>query len=1248
MENKPNFTNEQISAIESTGNVIVSAGAGSGKTTVLTERVRRNVLGIIKDQEPVKLDELLILTFTNDAASSMKSKIKEALGKEETLKHLVPFVDSAHIETFDAYAQFIVSKYGHFENYPKNLNIIEEDILTIKSASFLDDILEKLYEKEDPTLNEIVFLYCSKGDKAFVSFLRNIYFDILSKRDDPIGFLTTYKNNFLNQNFFQTIVNNLNSYVKETVSQIRTYLSSLSTLNVRTKLIDGFGDLFKCETIKDLNIYKPTFEKFELNKFSPLKKEIRDENKLLNHIGDEETEIIDEIRDLYKSLYNLGEVDLNTFVEKDINYQIKYLTFIVDNILVPLINKIETFKYSTGFFTFSDVAKMATTIVKNNEEVRNELRNQYKLIMIDEYQDTSDTQEEFINLIANNTVFSVGDIKQSIYRFRGARPDLFKQKYDLYKNDDNKGHAINMNKNFRSRKEIINPINDMFSNLMFNDFGGADYRVDHIIDPANEDYDKYGKGKFEHGMFQISHSNYLLDNPLNLNAGKGKLAECNAKLIAYDIKNRIKNGYEVYDRKTKAVRKARYSDFTILAYKSKKFDTFEKVFKDYDIPLNAIYDESIRNDISIIIISNLFKLLYLLGLDELNSLQKSEVKHLLISIFRSYIFNYSDQQLYDLFNDDKYENDENYKRLLALGKKYKNEPLHEIYIDIIKELDYLGKASLLKNVLNSIDKNNIFYSKTKTMDKLGYTLNDLASYIKDADTLEVKMDQTIYSEACDAVTLTTVHKSKGLEYPLVYLPCLRDFTAPKEKNNGDYYLFDNSFFLPMFSDPKKAANLLGLALVRVNKSFNEDAEERLRLLYVALTRAKEDIVYVNDYDNIFDERKLNNRLNDEFTKKFQSNQVNEFARVLDSSISERKQFLNKIRKGRNFDDFLRKADIDFPLSNFMDDEFDDLLGLIENVIISHEFDFKEEPASDAMKKIIKMYEENNFSFDGIDIEEYLVDNYPQMLKEFDDNQKNKKDSEEVINYEVLFEGVKKVNNDRIIKILAKFYTSNIKIEVTTFPNVIKNFSFNNAKEYELFRAKIANDDFSDIAIKLKLINVSQNEESEKFYNLPKATKTFELKELHIKPEIIEKTKKASKDLDDEVDDGALIFGTHMHALLEMIDFNKPDLTIIKNTRERAIIQKAVGTIQMLDIKDSKIFKEYQFTDIVNNVNGAIDLLIIKEDKAIIIDYKLKNIDDIAYVKQLEAYKTFIKKAFKIETVETYLLSIMESTIKKID
>ena len=1233
------FSKEQLEAINSSGNVIVSAGAGSGKTTVLTERVRRNIAGE-GVKEKVSLDELLILTFTKDAAASMKEKIKDALGKDPSLSHLVPYVDSAHIETFDAYAQFIVTKYGYLENYPKQINIIEDDILFIKCSNFLIEILDNLYEKEDPILEELVYYYLPKGDNSLINFLRDIYFNILLKKDDPIEFLKTYKNKYLNEKWFNSLLEDINKTLLDDVNKLKEIVKGLVDFKLRDSLLGILNNFEGVTTINDLVNLKDSL--IDPDSFKKIYKELN-ENVKVNKINSEirELALVKEFEETYKNIFNFSTVDLDTFINIDIKHEIKFLTFIIDKILLPFIDRVDKFKLSTGFFSFSDVAKMAITIVKNHENVKNEVKNEFKLIMIDEYQDTSYGQEEFINLISNNNVFSVGDIKQSIYRFRGAVPDLFKAKYDAYSLNDG-GIAINMNKNYRSRKEIINPINDMFSKLMKDDFGGANYLKDHIIEASNLDYDTFGTTKNRHGFYEIPNASLIGNMFDNVKTtGKEALASGEASLICLDIISRIKNGYEIYDSKNKCPRKAKYSDFSILTYKSTKFPIYQRIFKNFDIPLNVIYEESMTEDFSIIIVSNLLRLIYLLGIEEPSPSEKGEIKHLLISIFRSYLFEYNDQKLYELFNNESYFNDTNYINLKSLAKKYKDLPIHEVYLNIFNDLDYLTQSSKLKEVINSLDKNNILFNKTKIMDQIGYTLNDLSNYFKDLNKFSIQMDQTIYSDSKDAVTLTTVHKSKGLEYPLVYLPGLNDFNAPKNKDvKSKFYILNDYFFLPLFSDPKKKNNIFGRILIDNSIEGYKDKEERLRLFYVALTRAKEDIVFVysdkaplseSDYDN-------------ELTNEVKDNLLKGNSNISDNAIAistlKRKEEIDKIDFGETFASFLFKANASYPLSEYLPSEFNNL-ETFKN-IINESLNLNN---SLSIKGLIKYYLDYNYSFNfinGNSIKKYL-----EIKKE-----NISKNDNPIFKSPILFNGYKKIDkDDYLLKVeVIDNKKGGYKVNATFLPNRIYSFI---SEDYNLLitiSEEIKNDKFTTLLNKIKFNNNDANKDmlelNKKLLSLKDVDSSITLKELHVAKEYSKEKVKASKDIDDEVNESALHYGTHMHALLEMVDFKSRDLSKIKNQKEKDIILKVINKLDELDIKDASIYKEYQFFDERINLHGVIDLLLIYKDHAIIIDYKLKNIDDLMYNRQLNLYKDYVKEAFKLNSVDTYLLSIIDARLEK--
>lgn len=1220
------LTVDQKRAVESKGNVIVSAGAGSGKTKVLTDRVIFNLLG--KGGEAVKLENLLILTFTNDAALSMKTKIKKSLN-ENNLKDLVPFVDSAHIETFDAFSRFVVLKYGFKFGYPKNINVIEEDILQVLARTTLDELFTNEYKKKDETFLELIYNYVPKSDVRIKEFILAVYKDHLFKMQNPIEFLQNFQKTLQNPNIFEEIPENVYNRLKKKLEICTSDLSSIFSSKLANFVLSktaqflalgDFGDFINNKNIFD------TLDTIDKN----ISTYIKEEYDLESEKEEIDKAIVKNFMETIKSLRNLTELNLDLYLNIDVPYQKKFLPFIIDHFLIPLILKVENFKYENGYFTFSDIAKMAINIVKGdkkeNIEVREELKNQYKLIMIDEYQDTSDEQEEFINLIANDNVFSVGDIKQSIYRFRGAKPKLFESKYNRYKASDG-GTAIDMNENFRSRKEVLYKINDMFINLMSSDFGGADYKKDHIIKASNTSYDEKGKNEYQHGIFILPYAG-IGEKDGKLIENKDGLYELEAKKVAKNIKKRLENHQLVFDKDEGILREAKYSDFTILSYKSKSFETFEKVFKEEGIPFNAIYDEDIKEDISIVILINIFKLI-----KAMNETNKDEVmiKHLLFSIMRSFLFDYDDTYLYELFIEgDSYKTHEIYIKLSDLAKNYEDKPLKELFDAIIKDFNYLKSFSKLNGAINAIDKNGIFYSKVKVMDDLGYSLSDFIIYLETLTRSNTKMDQTIYSETSEAVTITTVHKSKGLEYPFVYLVNNSDFREEKLDKKGDYYVLeDGTFYLPLFSDDERKANIFSMNLIKDDSYFKEDEEERLRLLYVALTRAKEEVILVLDKEPFLNLSKIIE--NDE------RNGIN----YSEKRKAELKKIVKKVWKGETFFDFYKLSDLDFPLDQFEPTYYLHLKEIVKNHLSS----FNEEKFNGLSPKAFNRI----FSYYLITFSKYEEDFLKHIKKEkLLLVLENKKEKEVNYNfsYEVFAGAIKVKEGIYITKVLEDLNNKGtFLLKLFNEKSIILNL--NNETRDRFLNALLNNETsilYKDyISDKLFI----KNNDVEDFKNKVKEIPFKEKRELIINEEISQKQTRASKFRSDDAEDSTLIFGTHMHSLLEIIDFKEPDYSLIKNNYEKEKIKKVVEIVNSFDILNAKIFKEYQFKDEKSNVSGIIDLLILKDNLALIFDYKLKNIDDEAYKKQLFIYKNYVLEIFKVREIKTYLISITNGEYKEV-
>ena len=450
------WTAEQEEAIYKDGsNIIVSAGAGSGKTAVLSERVIRKL------KEGVDIRNILMLTFTNEAAGEMANRIRKKI-KKENLKEQLEYLDSAYITTFDAFALSLVKKYHYILNINKNIKIVDSSIMNMKKKEFLEEVFIEFYKEKDTNFLKLINDFTTRDDEIIKDGVLNINksLDLIYAKKD---YLNEYISKYYNEKYIDDIfseyflyLKNLTSLLEEYILNIEGYMEEDSFVN----LYDSVSFLFKPNKYEDL--YK--HNDFKLGRFTKLDEEGEYLKTEIKNIANEIKELISYSKEELKSFY-LSTQDYVKAIIKIIN---------------KLDNKLELYKKNYDSYEFTDVAKMAIKIVKENEKIRNEIKYSFNEIMIDEYQDTSDLQEEFIKCIENNNVYMVGDIKQSIYRFRNANPMIFKNKYDSYKEHIN-GEKIDLLKNFRSRKEVLENINELFNLLMINDIGGVEYGINHSM-----------------------------------------------------------------------------------------------------------------------------------------------------------------------------------------------------------------------------------------------------------------------------------------------------------------------------------------------------------------------------------------------------------------------------------------------------------------------------------------------------------------------------------------------------------------------------------------------------------------------------------------------------------------------------------------------------------------------------------------------------------------------------------------------
>ena len=569
------WTNEQLRAINETGkNIIVSAGAGSGKTAVLTERV------ITKLQQGININSLLILTFTNAAASEMKNRIRDGISDIKELQEQLSYIDTAYITTFDSFMMSLVKKYYYLLNINPNVSIMDGSISTSLRSKYIDDIFLDLYKSKDECFLKLINDFTIKDDKL----IKNAIIRISDKIDKLINkdeYLDNYINNYYSSDNINKLVSDYNDLLLDKINEINSLVMDLETLcdnDFYTKYLNSIKPLLLSTNYNSI--------KSNIDFKSP-----RLPNNSSDDLKNIKSLISDKVKDLKSDLIyeNIDDIKCLIYNTKD------YVSSIID-IIKRLNSKLNEYKKYNDVYEFNDIAQLVINLLKSNNEVRLELKNKFNEIMVDEYQDTSDIQEEFIKLISNNNVYMVGDIKQSIYRFRNANPDIFKDKYEKYQ-DNIGGIKIDLLNNFRSRKEVLSDINNIFDYVMDSNVGGADYKKSHRMIFGNLSYEEFKNNQ----NYNLEILNYKRD------LKEYDTSEYEAFIICNDIKNRINNNEMIFDRKFGILRKIEYKDFCILIDRKSKFEIYKKIFEYNKIPLMIFYDEKITGEADLLILKNIIE-----------------------------------------------------------------------------------------------------------------------------------------------------------------------------------------------------------------------------------------------------------------------------------------------------------------------------------------------------------------------------------------------------------------------------------------------------------------------------------------------------------------------------------------------------------------------------------------------------------------------------------------------------------------
>lgn len=862
----PTWTPEQQQAINEEGkNIIVSAGAGSGKTAVLTERVIRKL------KSGVHINELLVLTFTNAAAAEMKERIRKAIRKTKGLEDEMNRIDGAYITTFDSFALSIVKKYHTVINCTNKIQITDDVVINIKKQQLLEEILDERYLLRDKKFTKLIHDFCYKDDKELKKALLDIYQKIELKYDKE-HFLATYLDNYTKSwdkvidDYLQSIKNKIRE-VKELLAEMSSYFDG----KYMTKVEDYLYEFLNKESYEEK---KKALDNF--SRFPTLPKNSDERGKTLKK---QLTEVLDEIKE--EMIY--GSIEE---IKQELDSTIPNQEEIID-ILQDLDRRLTSYKEEEEIYNFTDISRLAIKIVAENKEIREELTASFHEIMVDEYQDTSDTQEVFINLIANNNVYMVGDIKQSIYRFRNANPYLFKQKYDTYRDTD-QGTKIDLVKNFRSRREVLEDINLLFNQFMDDEIGGADYQASHQMVFGNMAYEEDGKTEDNHHMELFT---YKLDKTTPITKD-----EQEAFIIGDDIQNKVKNNYQVFDKDTGIIRPIEYKDFVILLDKSKNFELYKKIFEYLGIPLSILKEESLSKDNDILVVKNLLNLIVRIKRkDDFNSL-----KYSFVSIARSYLFELSDEEIYDALVKEKIKETKLYQICNELSEMLDDTTPRELFLKVMKKVDYEEKLLKIGNVTSFQVRLEYIYNLIGNLEESGYTIEDIITHLDAIFDSGQDLKFNVNTDSSNSCKIMTIHKSKGLEFPICY------FAGFASKFNlrdlKERILFDNNYgiILPMVTDFYKDTIL---KILVKEKTKQEEVSEKIRLFYVALTRAKEKMIMVTE--QIEEETECSGIVSSSIRSKY-----NSFLAIIKSIYSSLLPYETKVNVTPSKDYLLSKNAID--------------------------------------------------------------------------------------------------------------------------------------------------------------------------------------------------------------------------------------------------------------------------------------------------------------------------------------------------
>lgn len=897
------WTNEQLKVINTRNrNILVSAAAGSGKTAVLVERI----IAMVTDKDkPIDVDKLLVVTFTNAAASEMRERLMKALSKalmqdrnNEHLQKQMTYIQNAKITTIDAFCLGILKdNFGEADIDP-GFRIGNNDELELLKKDTVSEVINSYFEAGDEQFLEFMEDYVDKSGR---SAIEEIILDLYEKSMSNVNpakwlgdMLLDYKDitpdKILDSVFFKKLFSEAKKSIHKAYEAMRMalYYSDKAGIYEYEEIFLKEQELLKqLGNIEDFNELKKQVDNIKYDRLPSIKKD--------RGIDDREKKKVVKFRESAKKyIKDIKE----KFLNKSLDEYSRVLKLSYDNVAMLLkltcefMEEYLKVKKEKNIVDFAQVEQLTYNILVKDGEVTDtakQISEDFYEILIDEYQDSNYLQEAILGAVSKkhkgiNNIFMVGDVKQSIYGFRNAKPELFVEKFESYTANDDENMKICLSKNFRSRKQVIETCNFIFEQVMTKEFSDISYDEEQklYLGAAYEDNDQceteiivIDRNAKAEGSYISENSGKVNGNPISGGSTSETSAndefteeaegeedelldityiEAEAGVIADKIKELVANEQKVLDKNTNTYRNIRFSDIAIIVRTMRNLgDTIMQVVEQRNIPIESISTTGYFSAFEIRVL-----LAYLEVIDNV----RQDIP--LVCVLRN-VYRFNENELAQIKGESKgsyfdglnmyngYLN-ERVQRVLedleALRKMVPYTSIYELINTILIKTGFKDYLLAMGNGNKRIANVEMLLKKAVQYENSSYSgLFNFIRYIERVQQVELDEGEAKgYEEENDSVKLMTIHKSKGLEFPVVIVAGMgRQFNemdykktvvVGKEGGLGIDYI-DKDKRIRYQSPIKKALTIMGK---------EADRAEELRVLYVALTRAKEKLIMTGGCD----------------------------------------------------------------------------------------------------------------------------------------------------------------------------------------------------------------------------------------------------------------------------------------------------------------------------------------------------------------------------------------------------------------